>query len=266
MGQVLSHCLRSVRLYPHRPLSWEIPQGLGAWKPARPCRGEGASCPQGPPPGQAVHPHPRPMVSPCEPGARMVKGAVSPAPSSAVLKNESRPSAATGTLSDPGKGGGEQAPPPHFLGGSRGGWAPGGAGGGLLQQETEAPDSTWTGGGQAGPRLDRVERGLGTQGGWGPAGGLGCRPRPCRGLSTSPPAPRAHGGAWAPRPGRAGGMRPEGGKGLRAERGQGGSAEVPGRPPVLGWGDTGEWGALPRGRPRRRRASLEPHAPNLGPP
>lgn len=66
----------AVPLPPLRPtlplqatLSWEIPQGLGARKPPRPCQGEGAGCPQGPLPGQAVHLLPRPTASPCERGA-----------------------------------------------------------------------------------------------------------------------------------------------------------------------------------------------------
>ena len=225
--------------YPHRPLC--PGRSRRAWGPGSQLGHAGGR-------GQATLRDPcpaRPTASPCEPGAQVVKGAVSPAPSSAVLEDESCLLAATGALSDPRKGGGQQAPPPQS-------WeAPGGGLGtwrcmwGLLQQETQAPDSTWTGRGQAGPGLDGVERGLGAQGGWRRAGRLVCRPRPCRGLSTSSLAPRAHSGAWAPRPGRAGGTRPEGGKGLRAERGQGESAEAQGRPPVLGRGDIGGWGCAP---------------------
>ena len=167
--------------YPHRPLC--PGRSRRAWGPGSQLGRAGGR-------GQATlrDPRPaRPTASPCEPGAQVVKGTVSPTPSSAVLEDESCPSAATSTLSDPRNGGGQQAPPPHIRGGSGGrGWAPGGACGGGSSRDTGPRfDLDWWGTGGAGAG----RHGLGAQGRWRRAGRLGCRPRPCRGLSTSSPAP-----------------------------------------------------------------------------
>lgn len=117
--------------YPHRPLC--PGRSRRAWGPGSQLGRAGGR-------GQATlrDPRPaRPTASPCEPGAQVVKGTVSPTPSSAVLEDESCPSAATSALSDPRNGGGQQAPPPHILGGSgRRGWAPGGACGGCSSRDT----------------------------------------------------------------------------------------------------------------------------------
>ena len=110
--------------YPHRPLC--PGRSRRAWGPGSQLGHAGGR-------GQATLRDPcpaRPTASPCEPGAQVVKGAVSPAPSSAVLEDESCLLAATGALSDPRKGGGQQAPPPQSWEAPGGGWAPGGACGG----------------------------------------------------------------------------------------------------------------------------------------